>query len=159
MPAMNALTHLITPPVIQSLDTAPGDSLLGGSIHIRVRSEDSDGRFGLIEQVVPAGYPGPALHVHPQFDETFYIVEGRIALRVGDEAHEAGSGTIAVIPRGAPHTFANPFPAPARMLVLVTPGGFERYFEALIAAVRETGAFPPAEDLITLGIAHGSLPA
>jgi mannose-6-phosphate isomerase-like protein (cupin superfamily) len=159
MPAMNALTHPITEPVIQSLDTAPGDSLLGGSIHIRVRSEDSDGRFGLIEQVVPAGYPGPALHVHPEFDETFYVVEGRIALRVADGAREAGPGTVAVIPRGTRHTFANPFSASARMLVLVTPGGFERYFEALIATVRETGAFPPSQELVTLGIAHGSVPA
>jgi hypothetical protein len=38
------------------------------------------------------------------------------------------------------------------------PGGFERYFEALIEAVREVGGFPPAEQLAELGIAHGSVP-
>jgi quercetin dioxygenase-like cupin family protein len=157
MPLMNTSTHT-THAHIQSLDTAPGDSFLGGSIHIRVRSEDTDGRFGLIEHVVPGGFPGPALHVHPDFEETFYVIEGEIAVRVGDEAHEAAPGTVAVVPRGTPHTFANPSDRPARMLVLVTPGGFERYFEALIEAVGDAGGFPPAEELAALGIAHGSVP-
>jgi quercetin dioxygenase-like cupin family protein len=158
MPAMNTPTHTTAPALIQSPDSAPGDSLLGGSIHIRVRSEDTDGRFGLVEQVVPAGFPGPGLHVHPDFEETFYVIEGEIAVRVGDGAHEAGPGTVAVVPPGTPHTFANPSDRPARMLVLVTPGGFERYFEALIEAVRKAGGFPPAEQLIAMNIAHGSIP-
>ena len=156
MPAMNTLTH--THPVIQSLNAAPGDSLLDAAIHIRVRSEDTGGAFGLVEQVVPAGFPGPALHVHPEFEETFYVLQGQIAMRVGQEAHEAGPGTVAVVPRGTPHTFANPSGEPARLLVLVTPGGFERYFEALIGAVRTAGGFPPAEEMVALGIAHGSVP-
>jgi quercetin dioxygenase-like cupin family protein len=157
MPLMNTSTHT-THAHIQSLDTATGDSLLGASIHIRVRSEDTGGGFGLVEQVVPAGFPGPVLHVHPDFEETFYVLEGEIAVRVGDEAHEAGPGTVAVVPRGTPHTFANPSDRPARMLVLVTPGGFERYFEALIETVRDAGSFPPAEELAALGIAYGSVP-
>ena len=158
MSAMNTLTHTQTHPVIQSLNAAPGDSLLGAAIHIRVRSEDTGGAFGLVEQVVPAGFPGPALHVHPDFEETFYVLEGQIAMRVGHEAHEAGTGTVAVVPRGTPHTFANPGDEPARMLVLVTPGGFERYFEALIGAVRAAGGFPPVEEMAALAIAYGSVP-
>jgi quercetin dioxygenase-like cupin family protein len=157
MAPMNTYTHTITDAHIQSRDSAPGDSLLGGSIHIRVRSEDTDGVFGLIEHVVPAGFPGPPLHVHPEFDETFYVIEGAIAVRVGDAAHEAGAGTVAVVPRATPHTFANPSDQPARMLVLVTPGGFERYFEALIEAVQEAGSFPPADEIAALGVAHGSV--
>ncbi|MGH2894912.1 MAG: cupin domain-containing protein [Solirubrobacteraceae bacterium] len=154
---MNAYTHT-THAHIQSLPSAPGDSLIGGSIHIRVRSEDTGGQFGLVEQVVPAGFPGPALHVHPDFEETFYVIEGQIAVRVGDEAHEAGPGTVAVVPRGTPHTFANPSDAPVRMLILVTPGGFERYFEALTQAVRGAGGFPPADQLAALASAYGSVP-
>jgi quercetin dioxygenase-like cupin family protein len=155
---MNTTTHPITHPLIQTLESASGDFLLGGSIRIRLRSEDTDGRSALIEQVVPAGFPGPALHIHPDFDETFYVLDGEIAVRVGDEAHEAGPGTVAFVPRGTPHTFANPSDRPARMLVFVTPGGFERYFEALIDAVRRIGGFPPADELAALGIAHGSIP-
>lgn len=158
MPPMNTTTHPLTHPLIQTLESASGDSLLGGSIRIRLRSEDTDGRFALIEQVVPAGFPGPALHIHPDFDETFYVLDGEIALRIGGEAHDARPGTVALVPRGTPHTFANPSDRPARMLVFVAPGGFERYFEALIDAVRLTGGFPPAAELTALGIAHGSVP-
>ena len=126
---------------------------------IKLRSEDTDGRLGLIEQVVPAGFPGPALHVHPHFDEMFYVVEGELAFRVGDDARVAGGGSVAFIPRGTPHTFANPGGDPARVLVPVTPGGFERYFEALAAAIMARGGFPGADEVAALGIAHGSIPA
>jgi mannose-6-phosphate isomerase-like protein (cupin superfamily) len=156
---MNDTLSLTQRPVIQPLADAPTHSLLGGAITVRLRSEDTRGRFGLIEQIVPAGFPGPALHVHPEFEETFYVIEGHLALRVGDDAYEAGPGTVASIPRGVKHTFANPTNEPARTLVLVTPGGFERYFDALAAAILAAGGFPPAAELAELGIAHGSVPA
>jgi mannose-6-phosphate isomerase-like protein (cupin superfamily) len=133
--------------------------VLGGSIAVRLRREQTDGRLGLIEQVIPGGYPGPALHVHPDFDETFYVIDGTLALRLGDEARDAGPGTVVFVPRGTPHTFANTAPEPARTLVLVTPGGFEEYFEELIGLIARTGGLPPEEDLRDLGKAHGSVPA
>jgi hypothetical protein len=66
-----------------------------------------------------------------------------------------------VILRGPrrPHTFANAGEEPSRSLVLVTPGGFESYFEELIALIAQTGRLPPEEELRELGIAHGSIPA
>jgi mannose-6-phosphate isomerase-like protein (cupin superfamily) len=155
---MNHSTASISP-ILQPLDDAIRQPVLGGSIAIRLRSEDTDGRFALIEQAVPAGFPGPPLHVHPEFDETFYVIEGTAALRVGEQAHDACAGTTAFVPRGIPHTFANPSREPLRMLVLVTPGGFERYFEALIDAIAKAGGFPPADEVAALGAAHGSLPA
>ena len=99
------------------------------------------------------------MHIHPAFDETFYVLEGTIVLRLGDHTRDAGSDTVAFVPRGTPHTFANPSDKPARMLVLVTPGGFERYFEALIAAIESGGGVPEAEALAALRIDHGSIPA
>jgi hypothetical protein len=39
------------------------------------------------------------------------------------------------------------------------PGGFESYFEELIALIEQTGGLPPEEELRELGIAHGSIPA
>jgi mannose-6-phosphate isomerase-like protein (cupin superfamily) len=160
MPAMsnfNPITH--SEPVVQALDEATTQAVLGGSIAVRLRAEQTDGRLGLVEQVVPGGYPGPALHVHPDFDEIFYVIEGKLGFRVGDHAYEAGPGSVAFVPRGTPHTFANPGQKPARSLVLVTPGGFERYFEGLVELIWRTGGVPPEHDLRDLGIAHGSLPA
>ena len=42
--------------------------------------------------------------------------------------------------------------------LIMTPGGFERYFEALAAAVRERGGYPPAQELVAMSLAHGSIP-
>jgi mannose-6-phosphate isomerase-like protein (cupin superfamily) len=160
MPAMsnhNPTTY--TEPVIQTLEEAATQTVLGGAITVRLRAEQTDGQLGLVEQVVPGGYPGPAMHVHPDFDETFYVIDGKLGFRVGDHAFEAGPGTVAFVPRGTPHAFANPGQEPARSLVAVTPGGFERYFEELIELIRRTGGLPPEHQLRELGIAHGSLPA
>jgi mannose-6-phosphate isomerase-like protein (cupin superfamily) len=157
MPGMATSTHTTPLPAVQPIERATTHALLGGSISIRLRSEETDGALGLVEQVIPGGYPGPALHVHPDFDETFYLIAGMIALRVGEEAVEAGPGTVAFIPRGTAHTFANPGHAAARLLVLVTPGGFERYFETLAGVIRTAGGLPSPEELEALGAAHGTV--
>jgi mannose-6-phosphate isomerase-like protein (cupin superfamily) len=159
MLAMNTLNSTDIRPVIQPVDEARTHAVLGGSITVRLRREDTGGQLGLVEQTVPGGYPGPAMHVHPDFDETFYVVEGTLAFRVDDRAYEAGPGTVAFVPRGTPHTFANATQAPARSFVLVTPGGFERYFEELIDLIDQTGGIPPEDELRELGISYGSMPA
>lgn len=146
-------------PIVQPPTDAVTQAVLGGSITVRLRAEETDGRLSLIEQVVPGGFPGPAMHVHPDFDETFYVVEGKLGFRVGERAYEAGPGTVAFVPRGTPHTFANPTQEPARSLVLLSPGGFERYFDELIPLIQRSGGMPPEDELRDLGIAHGSLPA
>jgi quercetin dioxygenase-like cupin family protein len=148
-----------TPAVVQRFDEADTVHLLGGAITIRLRSGQTDGRAGMVDQIIPAGFPGPALHVHPDFEETFYVLEGALTFRTGDEVHAGGPGTVAHIPRGVPHTFANPGSAPAHVLVIVTPAGFEAYFEALADEIAEHSGFPPADELVALGIRHGSVPA
>lgn len=152
-------TPLSSTAFVQSVKQADTTELAGGSITIRMRGDDTDGRMGMTEQVVPGGFPGPPLHVHPEFEETFYVLSGTLAFRVGDEAREAGPGAVAHIPRGVPHTFANPGDDPARALVIVTPAGFEAYFEALAAAILDHHGMPPVEDVVALGMAHGSIPA
>jgi mannose-6-phosphate isomerase-like protein (cupin superfamily) len=151
--------HSTTAAAVAHRDAAATSRMLGGSIAVRLRAADTDGRMGLIEQVIPGGFPGPALHVHPEFEETFYVVDGSLVFRLGDDAHRAGPGTIAHIPRGIPHTFANPTDGPAHVLVIVTPAGFEEYFEALATSIARHGGMPPAGEVVELGIAHGSVPA
>lgn len=145
-------------PIVERAEQANTHHILGGSLAVRLRQEQTDGSLGLVEQKIPAGYPGPAMHVHPDFDETFYVIDGEIALRVGEDPFVAPGGSVAFVPRGTPHTFANPGTAPARLLVLVTPAGFEAYFEALAEALSTAGALPEPSELVALGIAHGSVP-
>jgi mannose-6-phosphate isomerase-like protein (cupin superfamily) len=110
-------------------------------INVHVRSEASDGRLAVIEEIVPPGY-GPPLHVHPSFDEGFYVLEGELAFRVKDELVVGRAGTFAFAPRGAPHTFANLSGKDARQLIVCAPGGFERYFDRL--AAKHAGIAPPS---------------
>ena len=60
------------------------------------------------------------LHVHHDDDEAWYVLEGRLRVRVGDEDHDVAAGGAVIGPRGMPHTFGNPDPEPARYLVVMS---------------------------------------
>jgi mannose-6-phosphate isomerase-like protein (cupin superfamily) len=107
---------------------------------VLVRSEQSDGRVGVIEGLMPAGAAGPPLHKH-DFDETFYVLDGELTFHVGGELVAVRAGEVAFAPGGEPHTFANRSAADARYLIVCTPGGFEREFAR--RAARKEGVEPP----------------
>jgi mannose-6-phosphate isomerase-like protein (cupin superfamily) len=143
--------------LIQAIADAPVHEILGGSIGIRVRGEDSAGTIALVEQRVPAGYPGPPLHVHPDFDELFYVLEGELSMRTGTRTETVGAGGVAFVPRGVPHTFANRSDRVAHSLVIVTPAGHERYFDALIELVNTSGGMPAPDRLAALNEEYGTV--
>lgn len=90
--------------------------------------------IGVVEITLPRAWDGPPLH-HHEFDETFHVLEGELTFLVGDEVVTAGPGSTTVAPRGVDHTVANVADAPARYLLVCTPGGFERMFARLEARV------------------------
>jgi quercetin dioxygenase-like cupin family protein len=108
---------------------------------VLLRSEQTGGEISVIENTVPAGWEGPPLHRH-DFDETFYVLEGELTFRVGDELFTAAPGGLAFARRGDHHTLANATNAEARYLLVCTPGGFERYFDRI--AAEQAGVAPPA---------------
>jgi quercetin dioxygenase-like cupin family protein len=101
----------------------------GALITVHADSRDTNGTFALFEA---SGTPGcePPLHVHENEDEIFYVLEGRVHAFRGGEELTLDAGDSAFLPRRVPHTFkvVSDF---ARMLVYVTPGGFEGYFRDL----------------------------
>ena len=111
------------------------------NINVLLRSEDSAGRVSLVDNRVPAGTAGPPLH-HHDFDEAFVVLEGEVTFQLGDDLVTRRTGEIAFAPRGVPHTFANQSGADARHVIVITPAGFERYFDGL--AARAAGVDPPA---------------
>ena len=100
---------------------------------IRIRAGETAGRFALIEEPVPPGW-GPPLHLHQREDEFFQVLAGTFRFRCGDAVHEGGAGTAAFLPRGIPHSFRNIGSGTGRLLVGLTPGGFEGFFEEAAAA-------------------------
>jgi mannose-6-phosphate isomerase-like protein (cupin superfamily) len=94
---------------------------------VLLRSEESDGVVSIIDNTVPANWPGPFLHKH-DFDEAFYVLEGELTFQVEDAVITKRAGELAFAPRGVAHTLANHSDAPARYVLMCTPAGFERYF-------------------------------
>jgi mannose-6-phosphate isomerase-like protein (cupin superfamily) len=111
---------------------------------VLVHAEQSDGRVGVVENSLPVGFAGPPLH-HHAFDEAFYVLEGALTVRVNEEIVELGAGQLAFAPGGVAHTLANLSDAPARYLLICTPGGFERYFDRI--AAEQAGREPSPDAL------------
>ena len=86
--------------------------------------------FVIAEWRDAGGPPGPPrliapLHLHHNDDEAWYVLEGTLCVRVGDEDVEAKAGAAVFVPRGTPHTYWNPGPGPLRYLLVMTPRIYE----------------------------------
>jgi mannose-6-phosphate isomerase-like protein (cupin superfamily) len=99
---------------------------LATHMSIKATAEQTGGHFGLLESMVSPGF-SPPLHIHHREHEAMWVIDGEVTFKCGDETLEAGPGSFVFLPRGIPHTFVIEGDTPARMLVLCTPGGFERY--------------------------------
>jgi quercetin dioxygenase-like cupin family protein len=128
-------------PYVRSAE--PGNSFwyMGQLMSALAEEEDTGGRLTVYEILFPPG-SGPPLHVHEREDEAFYVIEGNLSVRMGDEEFEAPTGSFVFQPRGIPHAFRSSSEG-ARALLLVVPSGFEGFFHAL-GQPAEAMALPPA---------------
>jgi mannose-6-phosphate isomerase-like protein (cupin superfamily) len=101
---------------------------------IKASAETTDGAFSIIEEIAPLDTP---LHVHDREDELFYVLEGEHVFTVGDEEVPAGPGEAVFAPRGVPHAQRRVVPRTGRLLVMVSPAGFEGFFRELAEAERD----------------------
>ena|ERR1700687_5375319 len=81
--------------------------------------------FVIAEWRDAGGPPGPPrwiapLHVHRRDDEAWYVVEGELHVRVGQEVIEASAGSAVFVPRGTVHTYWNPGPGLVRYVLVMT---------------------------------------
>ena len=87
----------------------------------------------------------PPPHLHPQQDEHFEVLEGRITARVRDAERTLEAGDTFDVPRGTVHQMWNPGPDAARVSWTTTPAGrTELWFRAIDALNREGRAGPAA---------------
>ena len=109
----------------------PGDGrqrrVITDLVTIKAGSADTGGSYTLVETETP---PGGGCPPHSQRHEnaSYYVLAGRYTFLVGEELIELGPGGYVFAPRGTVHAFANVGAAPARMLVLLTPGGIHEQF-------------------------------
>jgi mannose-6-phosphate isomerase-like protein (cupin superfamily) len=126
----------------------PADGSVGflGSIGVRfmLDGDSSDGGFSLVEHPMSARALAAPLHRHTREDEYSYVLEGRMGALLGDDVLEAGPGDLVLKPRGEWHTFWNAGDEPCRILEIIAPAGFERFFAELV----ELGGAAQAEPTV-----------
>jgi mannose-6-phosphate isomerase-like protein (cupin superfamily) len=134
-------------PTALVLDSGEGDLLtfVGISTRIKVRSEETNGAWTLIESTVEPHFKGFKLHVHQRMTETFYILAGTLTVRYGNEEMQAKAGSMIMVPPGVWHTYSNQSDERARYLLFMSPGGFEKYLEGLAEMIRTELTWPPAD--------------
>jgi quercetin dioxygenase-like cupin family protein len=114
-----------------------------GSIELRfLRSKhDTDGSLDLFEMIVPPTGRMPVPHYHRDWDETVYRLSGTVTFTVDNRAVDIGAGDTLYIARGIVHGFENHGSAPAKCLVVLTPGVLgPEYFREMS---EELGKVPP----------------
>lgn len=103
----------------------------GAGVTVKASEAQTGGLCSVWEGRVEPGTVGAGPHYHRGRDEFFYVLQGEVVLRIGDESHAAGAGTFAFVPRETIHGFHNASTDSAILLVMHHPAGFERYLEEL----------------------------
>jgi mannose-6-phosphate isomerase-like protein (cupin superfamily) len=126
----------------------PGDGAMGflGSIGVRFMIDGSEAaeRFSLVEHPMSPRALAAPVHRHTREDEYSFVLEGRMGAMLGDDVVEAGPGDLVHKPRDQWHTFWNAGDEPCRILEIISPAGFERFFAELDAIGGALRADPDA---------------
>src|SRR5690349_18976392 len=117
-----------------------------GSIGVRfmIDGADAEERFSLVEHPMSPRALAAPLHRHTREDEYSFVLAGRMGALLGEDVVEAGPGDLVFKPRGQWHTFWNAGDEPCRILEIIAPAGFERFFQELDALGGALRAEPAA---------------
>ena len=123
--------------VVLQAGEAGGVSLLGQRVDFLATAAQSKG-CSIFELSVSAGFDVGA-HYHGTMEEFFYVLEGEMDLRCGERLVCGGPGTFIFVPPGVAHSYGNPGTRTARVLLVTSPPGFEKYFEEMAALIAQHG--------------------
>jgi mannose-6-phosphate isomerase-like protein (cupin superfamily) len=106
--------------------------ILGAEVVVKLTNDDTNGAAAVFHLTVPP-MSGPPLHRHSREDEWFYLLDGEVTAEIDGQRTVLYAVGSAFASRGTAHTYQNFGAATTQMLVMVTPGGFDRFFEELSA--------------------------
>ena len=123
--------QIVAPKIVGPQDGKAGSL---GTIGVRfmIDGVEAGERFSLVEHPMPPRALAAPLHRHTREDEYSVVLEGRMGALLGDDVVEAGPGDLVHKPRNQWHTFWNAGDEPCQILEIISPAGFERFFEELI---------------------------
>lgn len=98
-----------------------------GDPGLKASRRSTGGALSVFETTIGAG---PPMHVHDREDECFYVLDGELSVRCGNDTFDAPAGSFVFLPRGRPHQFHAAGPT-ARLLLITVPGGIEDYFHQI----------------------------
>jgi mannose-6-phosphate isomerase-like protein (cupin superfamily) len=113
--------------------------LLSLGVRFMVWGEESGGGFSLVEHPIPPRTLCAPMHRHSREDEYSFVLEGRMGARLGDAVVHAGPGDLVFKPRNQWHSFWNAGDEPCRVLEIISPAGFEGFFESVGALMAGGG--------------------
>jgi mannose-6-phosphate isomerase-like protein (cupin superfamily) len=142
-----------TRPKIVGPEDGKSGNLGAVGVRFMIDGEETGGDFSLVEHPMPPRQLAAPLHIHTREDEYSYVLEGRMGALLGDEVVYAEPGDLVFKPRDQWHTFWNAGDEPARILEIISPAGFEKFFDALVDL---NAAGPPdPERLMELAAEYG----
>jgi len=109
---------------------------LGAFVSVLAKAEQTNGAFNLFDAICPVGF-STLLHIHYADDVAVFVLEGELTFFWGDEKMKAQVGSYFFQPRGVPHGFRVEGSAPARILYMTFPAGFDKF---VIEHSKPTGA-------------------
>ena len=144
----------------------PADGKEGflGSIGVRfmIDGAESGERFSLVEHPMSPRALAAPLHLHTREDEYSFVLEGHMGALLGEDVVEAGPGDLVFKPRNQWHTFWNAGDEPCRILEIISPAGFERFFRELVdmggVAQAESEAFAQLQERYGLEMQPETVP-
>jgi quercetin dioxygenase-like cupin family protein len=125
-------------PRIITPDQGRSINAFGIPMNIMLRAEETGGAFAAIVAEFEPGQ-GPPPHFHHDHEEYFFVLEGEFELSVGGQDVTAGPGSMVFVPRETVHAFKYVGTTRGKLLEWGTPGGQERYFEAIDALAAAEG--------------------
>jgi quercetin dioxygenase-like cupin family protein len=122
-------------------------AVVGDVYHLLATGKETDGKYALIEAIVPPG-GGPPPHKHSREEEGFFVLEGELRITVDGEPFVARPGDFVNLPVGSLHSFTNATDKPAKMLITLVPAGLEQLFVEIghPASPDATSASPPTPE-------------
>lgn len=105
--------------------------------------EETGQAYALFEVIVAPQGGGTPPHRHSRENESFYIQEGELEFQLDQQTIIAGAGTFLHSPQGQLHRFTNISDSPAKLLVWVTPAGFEKFIAEVSKATDSQAAPAP----------------
>ena len=128
--------------ILGPLDGKSG-SLGGVGVRFMIDGADSGGGFALVEHPMAPHALAAPMHRHSREDEYSFVLEGRVGASLGGELVYGEVGDLIFKPRGQWHTFWNAGDKPARILEIISPAGFEKFFQRM-TQLADRGELNPA---------------